>query len=195
MKKDTILTMIVALGLITVVASALLAWVYDTTKEPIAKAEAEAKTAAIKAVAPEFNNVPGDDMKEITLAGDDKTVIVYPAMKDGQLVGAAVESYSMSGFSGEIDLMYGFDAEGNVTGYSVLKHAETPGLGAKMDTWFQKDGKGNVIGKNAGDAGLTVSKDGGDVDAITAATITSRAFLDALNRADRAFKQYKETAK
>ena len=75
---------------------------------------------------------------------------------------------------------------GVIYNYSVLSHKETPGLGSKMDSWFVKGAKGNIIGKNPGTKGLQVSKDGGDVDAITAATISSRAFLDAVNRAARA---------
>ena len=79
--------------------------------------------------------------------------------------------------------MVGFNPEGSVANYSVLEHKETPGLGSKMDVWFTSNGKGNITGKTPGTQGLKVSKDGGDVDAITAATISSRAFLDAVNRA------------
>ena len=73
--------------------------------------------------------------------------------------------------------------------YSVLEHKETPGLGSKMGEWFVKGAKGDVTGKTPGTAGLQVSKDGGDVDAITAATISSRAFLDAINRASKALAE------
>ena len=99
----------------------------------------------------------------------------------------------MNGFSGEINIIYGFDQEGNVTGFEVVQQAETPGLGAKMNDWFRMpEGKRSIIGLNSANNNLTVSKDGGDVDAITAATITSRAFLDALTRADKAFRQETE---
>ena len=81
-------------------------------------------------------------------------------------------------------MLVGFDAEGKVLGYTVLQHSETPGLGAKADKWFQKDGKGNIIGRDLSDGKpLVVDKDGGDVDAITASTITTRAFLKAVNQA------------
>lgn len=84
--------------------------------------------------------------------------------------------------------MYGFDKDGNVTGYQVISHAETPGLGAKMGDWFHSpEGHRSVIGLNPATTNMTVSKDGGDIDAITAATITSRAFLDALRRASSAY--------
>ena len=87
--------------------------------------------------------------------------------------------------------MVGFDAEGNISGYEILGSSETPGLGAKADKWFQKEGKGNVIGKNPANDNLTVSKDGGDVDAITGSTITSRAFCRLVATAYDAFKQEK----
>ena len=84
-------------------------------------------------------------------------------------------------------MLVGFDAEGNILGYTLLEHAETPGLGAKADKWFQKGEKGDIIGKSPAEP-LTVSKDGGQVDAITASTITSRAFLLAVNNAYTAYK-------
>ena len=107
----------------------------------------------------------------------------YPARKNGATVGTAVKTYTNNGFGGKVWLMVGFNPDGTIANYSVLEHKETPGLGSKMDQWFTQTGKGSVIGKHPGTTGLKVSKDGGDVDAITAATISSRAFLDAVNRA------------
>ena len=108
--------------------------------------------------------------------------------KGGQVVGGAVESNTKKGFSGEIRVIVGFDMDGKILNYSVLQHAETPGLGAKMQEWFRADkNKQSVLGRTIPDGGLKVTKDGGDVDAITAATISSRAFLDAVNRAYSAF--------
>jgi electron transport complex protein RnfG len=101
-------------------------------------------------------------------------------------LGAAVES-TTGGFGGDLKVLVGFDPKGNILGYTILEHAETPGLGAKADKWFQKDGKGNIIGKNPSEA-LVVKKDGGQIDAITASTITSRAFLKAVNQAYKAYQ-------
>lgn len=194
--KSSLTNMILSLGIITVVAGALLAWVYSMTAGPIDQANLDKKIAAISAVTPEFANDPVADAVEVTPADEPLALIVFPARDaQGNLVGAAVESYSAKGFSGDIKLIYGFDADGNVTGFEVMSHAETPGLGAKMGEWFKMpEGHRSVIGLNpsATDGGLTVSKDGGQVDAITAATITSRAFLDALNRASRAYDTYKQ---
>ena len=189
--KSSLVNMVLSLGIITVVAAGLLSWIYTITEAPIEQAKLDKQIEAVRAVTPEFDNDPVADAVEITPAGEDKALKVFPARKNGELVGAAVESYSAAGFSGDIKLIYGFDLNGTITGYAVMEHAETPGLGAKMDKWFTPEGKGNVIGLNPTESALTVSKDGGQVDAITAATITSRAFLDALNRASTAFSQLK----
>ena len=90
-------------------------------------------------------------------------------------------------FGGTLKVLVGFDLDGKILGYTLLEHAETPGLGAKADKWFQKGQKGDIIGKDPQEP-LTVSKDGGQVDAITASTITSRAFLLAVNNAYKAYK-------
>ena len=93
-----------------------------------------------------------------------------------------------NGFAGPITLLVGFDEAGSIKGYTILSTSETPGLGVKAATWFQKGEKGDIIGRNPGEKALQVSKDGGDVDAITASTITSRAFLKAVNNAYEVYK-------
>ena len=92
-------------------------------------------------------------------------------------------------FGGDLKVLVGFNQEGNILGYTILQTAETPGLGAKAEGWFQKDVKGSIIGKNPSTDNLIVSKDGGSVNAITASTITSRAFLLAVNNAYNAYKK------
>ncbi|WP_289695239.1 RnfABCDGE type electron transport complex subunit G [uncultured Duncaniella sp.] len=187
--KSSLVNMVLSLGIITVVAAAALAGVYTATKEPIAQAKAEKQKSAIGQVLPEihFNNNPADEAAEVTVDGE--TVTVFPARQDGELVGMAVESHDANGFSGLITVMYGFDPSGNIRGFAVMQHAETPGLGSKMDEWFSNPAH-TVIGLNANSANLTVSNDGGDVDAITAATISSRAFLRALTLANQASQQF-----
>ena len=109
------------------------------------------------------------------------------AVLNGHEDGVAIET-AVNGFGGEFRVMVGFDQEGNILGYEILEHQETPGLGSHMTHWFKNADKPsqNIIGRQGGN--LTVSKDGGDVDAITAATITSRAFLKAVNQAYAEFK-------
>lgn len=103
------------------------------------------------------------------------------AVLNGQK-GQAIE-VSENGFGGIFKVMVGLAPDGTILGYQVLEHQETPGLGSHMEEWFQDASKPaqNIIGRKAG--ALRVSKDGGDVDAITAATISSRAFLKAVNNA------------
>lgn len=191
--------MVMSLGLITMVAALLLGGVYALTVNEIADAERKAQVSAISEVVPEFDNNPLDErfvyLSEVGL-GELIEIEVYPARKEGKLVGAAVKSASNNGFSGEIVIMYGFKADGSVNNFKVLKHAETAGLGSKMQEWFRMD-KGNrsVIGLNPGAEDLRVSKDGGKVDAITAATITSRAFLEALNHAFKAYVELQNKEK
>lgn len=93
-----------------------------------------------------------------------------------------------NGFGGKMKVMVGFAPDGTILGYEVLEHQETPGLGDKSTYWFQKGQKPGqcIVGRQA-TGHFTVSKDGGDVDAITAATISSRAFLRAVNAAYREF--------
>ena len=171
--------MVMVLLGITLIASFSLGAVYNLTKEPIAKAQQAKKEAAIKQVVPDF-----DLIETLAVASDDggDSLMVSKAMKQGELVGYAVESYSNQGYGGRIDLMVGFTPEGLIYNTSVLKHAETPGLGDKMDVAksnFSEQFKNKDIEKFT----LKVKKDGGSVDAITAATISSRAFCNGVQRA------------
>lgn len=168
---------------IAAVMGAALGIVHHYTEEPIAQAVEQARLDALSDVLPAGDALSIGDSEEITVPGDSRPVVVFPAYDGGEFVGAAVETWTMDGFSGEIDVMVGFVANGEVSGYRVLSHAETPGLGAKADDWFRP----SIIGT---DHELAVSKDGGEIDGITAATITSRAFLQAVNRARSAFEIY-----
>jgi electron transport complex protein RnfG len=169
-------------------AGVILAGVNMYTSEPIALAKAAALEAAIKEVTPAFDNNPVQDAyKAVTSDGD--SLLIYPAVKDGKQVGVAVDSNTKNGFSGEIKIIVGFDMDGKLVNYSVLQHTETPGLGSKMQDWFRTEkNHQSVIGKSLANGNLSVTKDGGDGDAITASTITSRAFLNAINRAYSAYK-------
>lgn len=184
--------MVLSLALIGIVAGGLLGGMYAITKDPIAESEKKQLTASIAEVAPAFNNSPEEDRDTIKV--DNKDFVIYPAMENGKLNGAAVLGYSMDGFSGEVAVLCGFDAEGNVKDYRVIRHAETPGLGAKMEEWFHDPtGARSVVGKNPSVTSFYVTKDkaqGGEIDAITAATISSRAFLSIMRNAYMAYREY-----
>jgi len=175
--------MVLSLTLVCLVCSVLLGLVYEVTKAPIGAAAVTKTNAAISAVVPQFDNVPSEDVFTVALS-EDEVLTVYPATRGGEPVGYAVESFTASGFSGTVKVMVGFDTEGTICGTSVLSHSETPGLGAKMT---EPSFYGQFVGKNPSSFRLEVKKDGGDIDAITAATISSRAFADALRRAYDAY--------
>ena len=182
--------MLLVLTGVTAISAALLAYVNELTKGPIAEANAKTLNEALKQVLPEFTNNPVGESDTIFSEKDGKKVvdfIVYPAKKGEEWVGSAVESKAM-GFGGELKVLVGFDAEGKIYNYSLLAHAETPGLGSKAADWFKEGNKGSIKGISPGEGELKVSKDGGQVDAITASTITSRAFLNAVNKAYEAYK-------
>lgn len=188
MKKlaSTLPNMLLSLGVITIGSGAILGGMYKLTEAPIARQAQEAQLAAIREVAPAFDNNP--EAEADTVVVSDRPCVVYPARMNGKLVGAAVKAYTMEGFAGEVSVMAGFSADGSVRDYRVLRQGETPGLGTKMETWFRDPTAArSVIGKNPAVTNFTVSKDGGDIDGITAATISSRAFLSVLRDAYDAY--------
>ena len=184
MKKleSNFINMVLVLSTITLFAALLLASLYSITKEPIEKSKMAKEQNAIKEVLPPYDHFDANPIVDIEGV---ETMKVYKAYnKNNVLVGAAVETTSNNGFSGPIDIMIGFDTAGVILNYKVLEQHETPGLGAKMSDWFKTNNKKqSIIGKNAGTSNLSVSKSGGEVDAITAATISSNAFLFAVRNA------------
>ena len=185
---------------ISLFVAVILALMYSITKEPIEASKTAKQQQAIKEVLPSFARL--DEPELVTMKGT--TLSIYRAYDHHQnFVGAAVESSSKNGFNGEIKIIVGFDTEGNIVNYSILEQKETPGLGTKMVDWFKPavqteksliervfgfevktaERKSSIIGKNPEQAQLTVFKDGGEIDAITSATITSRAFLEAIRYA------------
>jgi Na+-translocating ferredoxin:NAD+ oxidoreductase subunit G len=186
-KESTFINMVLTLFVITVVASVALGYVYNITKDPIQKAKDEKLKAAINIV------VPGADkgtIEEKSVSADGGELIFYTVKVNNEIIGTAVKTFSNSGFSGLITVMVGFDIEGKIIDSNVLEHKETPGLGDKTDKkvspWNEQ-----FKGKDPKEFILSVKKDGGSVDAITAATITSRAYCDAISRA---YTAYIETA-
>ncbi|WP_028904257.1 RnfABCDGE type electron transport complex subunit G [Prevotella sp. P6B4] len=191
MKKleSSLLNMVLVLTSVAVIMGGILAFVNHLTEGPINDQKARALADGIKTVmcVDNLKVANTDTVKQNDAKGKEMTYIIYQ-IQDAQNkdLGAAVES-TTGGFGGDLKVLVGFNTEGQILGYTLLEHAETPGLGAKADKWFQKGEKGDIIGKSPAQP-LTVSKDGGQVDAITASTITSRAFLLAVNNAYNAYK-------
>ena len=190
MKKleSSLTNMVLVLTGVAVVMGGILAYVNHLTEGPIAEQKKLTLAQGIKTVMVSDNIVVADPVEvKQNVDGKELTYIIYQVQNtQGQDLGAAVESTTM-GFGGDLKVLVGFNPDGQILGYTLLEHAETPGLGAKADQWFQKGQKGDIIGKDPKEP-LTVSKDGGQVDAITASTITSRAFLKAVNQAYNAYK-------
>ena len=180
--KSSLKNMVLVLFCITLISGACVGLVNMITVDPIAKAKEAAEKAALAQVLPEFDAV---EMSEHT--ADELPIVAYKATKGDEVVGYAIKTATKSGFSGMVKMMVGFDTKGTILNVNVLEHNETPGLGAKMTE------EGNPLltsiqGKEASKTNLTVKKDGGDVDALTAATISSRAYADAVARAYAVFK-------
>ena len=189
--QSSLRNMVLSLTLISLGASAGLGFVYEMTKAPIEITALNKKLNAIKQVVPEFTNNPNDEMFMLP-TGEGDSLEVYPAKKGEEVVGYAVRSYTNNGFSGYIGFMVGFTPDGAIYNINVLEHKETPGLGTKMvpeGTPEKPEFKDQFKGKNPAEFALKVKKDGGPVDAITAATISSRAFCDGVQRAYNAFEK------
>lgn len=177
--------MVLVLLVITGVSSAAVGGVYILTKEPIAAAKEDKINRAIQEVMPGFDNQPAAEAT--TQEVDGESVKIYPAKNGGTLQGYAIETFSKNGFGGKLTLMVGIQTDGTIKGVSVIEQKETPGLGDKIEK-SKSDFSLQFEGKNPADFKLAVKKDGGDVDAITASTITSRAFTDAVDRAYKLFQ-------
>ena len=185
-KESTFLSMVATLFMVTLVAAGLLGSVFALTKEPIRLAELKKKNEAIQVVVPGFDNEPSQEVERLFVDGD--SIYLYTARKGEEILGTAVETFTKLGFSGEFKLMVGFAPDGSIIDIAVIKHAETPGLGDKMEKG-KSDFSVQFMGKHPDSFNLAVKKDRGDVDAITASTITSRAYCDAVTRAYGAFME------
>jgi len=180
--QSNLKNMALSLFCICFVCAALLAVVYAVTAEPIAKTNAEILKASINAVLPE-----GGELSEAkTVEANGKTYEYYESVANGEVVAYAVKT-SEIGFGGPLTIMVGITTDGSIYNTSVLSHAETPGLGAKC-TDDKSTFRTQFQGFDPAAKKLVVKKDGGDVDAITASTITSRAFTLAVANAVEAFK-------
>ena len=179
--------MTICLFAICIVCSGLLAGVYALTKEPIDAAARAKNEAAIKEVLPEAA-VTIEEERTVDFEGASYAYnLAYDEV--GNVVGCAI-NVAPVGFGGPIAIKVGFDINGVIYNTKVLSQAETPGLGAKcVEPSFSEQFKG----WNPAEKKLSVKKDGGDVDAITASTITSRAYADGLLLATKVFQAIGQT--
>jgi electron transport complex protein RnfG len=201
--KVNIPVLTVSLALITGIAAALLGWVYLITLEPIAAAQQAKTNAALREVIPDFETLD----QPVT----NGVVVFYTGRdKDKNIVGFAGETITPKGYNGNVTVLAGLKPDGTVTTVLVTQQAETPGLGTvvcertreqKTLSGLIKGTTGNGVSPNvvldqfagkqavAGQAPWLVKKDGGTLDAVTGATITSRAVADAVFTIAEAFSK------
>jgi Na+-translocating ferredoxin:NAD+ oxidoreductase subunit G len=178
-KESTFLNMVLTLLIVTGMSSFILATVYNLTAEPIAQAREAKKQFAISQVVPQFDRLETEKFPPAN--GGDSLEFNF-AFNNDELVGIAVNTWTNLGYSGQITAMVGFDTQGKIIDVVHLSHRETPGLGDKIDK-SKSEWSDQFRGVDPALKILKVKKDNGEVDAITAATITSRAYCDAIQRA------------
>jgi electron transport complex protein RnfG len=182
--------MIGTLLVITITSGLLLGAINNLTLEPKAQAKIAQKIKALKLVLPDFDNNPVGEVKAVTSVSSKDSIEIFPALKNGAAVGAAIMGSSDQGYNGLIRILVGFNEDGTINNIAVLEQKETPGLGTKMkDEKFLQQFRT----RNPSEYKLKVTKDGGDVDALTGATITTRAFCEATQRAWDEFENNKKT--
>ena len=181
-KGGGILMLVVVLGLITFVCALLLGFINGVTKDKIEQNSIETRNAAMSVIIPDAEFTEVEVSEEWTAPADKNQPAisgVYAAEAGGETIAYCVE-VKPKGFGGELTLIVGVNTDGTIAGAQVTAHGETPGLGAKAQS--DKNWITQFAGQPA-DGSLAVSKDGGTINAITGATITSRAVTDGVNTA------------
>ena len=185
-QKLQVYKMIMVMLTVSGISAGLLALVYQKTKEPIQEAQNNMIAEGLKEVVKtEFDNNPFDE--KISVKQGKNHFTLYPARKEGYITSIVMKSSSNKGFGGKMDVIVSFLLDGRVGDFKVINHKETPGLGSKVnDESFRK----NIQGKNPSSEGFKVRQDGGEVDAITGATISSRALIDAIQKAYEGYQKF-----
>jgi Na+-translocating ferredoxin:NAD+ oxidoreductase subunit G len=186
-RESNFFNMVSTLLLVTALSAFALGSVYNLTKGPIEMAKQKKQEEAIKQVLPEFERLETINVKS---AFEEDSLQFNVAYVADEIVGVAVNTYTKKGFSGLIRLMVGFLPDGTINNVSVLDHKETPGLGDKMQK-SKSEWSNQFNGKNPGANNIKMKKDGGEIDAITAATISSRAYSDAVMHAFETYELHK----
>lgn len=185
--KSTLFNMIFVLSGISMISAAVVTFVYIKTKPTI---EENAKKGEISAIVELFGETFDNDPlaeKIIIPKKSGKNLLIYPLRNNGNIYALAVNTHSNKGFGGDIYLMTGFYLDGKMAGYKVLSHQETPGLGSKIGEDRFKNQFNNL---KIAEETLNLRKNGGEIDGITSATISSKAVLDAIKKAKKAYDKF-----
>ena len=185
--KSSLFNMIAALLGVSVLSALALGYVYQITKEPIARAKDEKTLDAISEVVGDFDNNPFAEKTTVSAPGGKYKLELYPARENGIITAVAVKTFSDNGFGGRIELIVGLLRDGTITGYKVLSQKETPGLGTKI---AEEDFAGQFVGLNSYLDDISLTRSGGSIDAVTGATISSKAVIDAVGKAVETYKKF-----
>lgn len=184
--SSSLFNMAFVLTLVCAGSAFMLGFVHKLTEAPVAEARKQKEIQAISEVVySEFNNNPYEEVHQITTANDDK-LSLYPVRLDKHMNSVAIKTFSDNGFGGRIELIVGFFLDGTINKYKIISHKETPGLGTKV---AEEKFSSQFEGLNPGKGHFKVRQDGGDIDAVTAATISSRAVIDAIQKAYDAYNK------
>ena len=186
--KSSLFNMIVAMAVVSTCSAISIGYVFQKTKEPIENSKTMKISNTVEEILGKFDNKPFEERKKL----EESNLELYPAKEDGKITSVAIKSFSNNGFGGKIELIIGLLIDGTVTGYKIIQQNETPGLGTKItESKFSKQ----FVGLNAYDDNIKLSKKGGEIDALTGATISSNAVIEAVNKATKAFTNFAEGTK
>jgi len=178
---------VAVLFIICSVSAAVLATVYEVTKEPIAASRRQQTLDAIQTVLPAFEEVVDAEEVRQALGGDPGLPEIYPAYSNSELIGAAIKVTDPGGYGGDVTYMIGVTSDERINAIRLLAHKETPGLGTKL---AEEPFAGQFRGLAVPEGGLRVDKDGGAIQSITGATISSRTATESATRAVEIFRAH-----
>ena len=182
----TALRYVAVLTLICVISAGILAYVFQVTQAPIAVSRQKVTLSAVRTVLPQFDRLVDAAACQAAIA-EPGAPEMYAAFQAEAFVGAAIKASDPDGFGGEVAFMVGVTADGRVHAIRLLSHKETPGLGTKLaEEHFTSQFQALEVPA----AGLKVRKDGGSIQAITGATISSRTATRSATKAVEAFRKY-----
>jgi electron transport complex protein RnfG len=186
---------VLSLTAFAALAGVVLGLAWDSTRERIADNEARRVLAELAAILPPalHDNEPHRDMLVLEKPGDERRQ-VWRARLDGKPTAAVLTSLAPDGYSGQIRLLVALTIDGHILGVRVASHSETPGIGdvieAGKSPWIRSfDGRSL---EQPDESRWRLRKDGGDIDAISGATVSSRAVVAATRRAMQYFRLHRD---
>ena len=183
--QNTAAAMIGVLTAIAIISGTALGFTDLLTRDRIEANRIERRMAAVRAVLPEFANEPA---AEEWSHPDLPAHLAFPGRNEqGDITGIAIQTRVSSGYGGNLTVVTGLTPDSVVTAVFVLQHAETPGLGARITEQAFRD---QFAGINLSEQTPAVQQDGGSIDAVTAATLSSRAVAEAVDRAGQVLPEF-----